>query len=395
MGNFVCPRSPSADGCTALPLYALRHRSVLWPVDSSFIRHLSAVWPLTVFVDVERRRTPTVMPQHRENVALVKQHGASSHLWTTLTGSGEGERTSISVWRQARRTVIGSSRIFFLTPPWLWWIMNERQLLKNVLEQKCSFILGAMPGGPIDEKKMGGTFHLCICWKQWKPVAQQNNFTIFLCKHCQFPLFYCHTLSGCNRQGRKERKIKIADVSNRNSSSPLKISAGVRCDPGIPARLITQQDKLLWWRFITGPNFYLQFRISHLGLAGKVRLLIMSPTTYPIRTDSKKKKNWEAELKLETVIGYLSPNRVQKYRVVFPLWHSVRGVSERKVLVRVTAQVAIYVTWWPFFKSCWLFLFLRVLVKIVSLFCFFLYFDWCTVSKTDCCLHTCGIQGHC
>lgn len=65
------------------------------------------------------------------------------HLWMALTGSGEGVRTRESVWRQARGTVIGSKRNF-LTPSLLWWGINARQLQKNVLEQKCSFILGVM-----------------------------------------------------------------------------------------------------------------------------------------------------------------------------------------------------------------------------------------------------------
>lgn len=69
--------------------------------------HWQSAWAL------KRCRTPTVMLKHRENVALVKQHGAvGNHLWTTRTGSGGGERTNGSVWRQARKTNIGSKRIF-------------------------------------------------------------------------------------------------------------------------------------------------------------------------------------------------------------------------------------------------------------------------------------------
>lgn len=100
-----------------------------------------------------------------------------------------------------------------------------------------------------------------------------------------------------------------------------------------------------------------------LGLAGKVRLLIMRLTTYPIRTDFKKKK-------LETVISYLSPNWVQKYWVVFPPWMvAMRGVWPHR---------------WPFFKSCWFCLFLKALGKIVS--CLF-DFDWCTIEQTDSALY--------
>lgn len=41
MGDFVCLCSPAVEGCTATPLYALIHRSTLWPVDSSFSRQSS------------------------------------------------------------------------------------------------------------------------------------------------------------------------------------------------------------------------------------------------------------------------------------------------------------------------------------------------------------------
>lgn len=158
-----------------------------------------------------------------------------------------------------------------------------------MFQSKSGFVLGVTFGGLSIRRKWGNfpPLHLLETMKARGSAEQLHHNSL---QTLALPLFYCPALSGCNRQGRKREKIKIADVRNVSNSSPLKISAGVRCDPGIPARLITQRDRLLWWRFITEQSSYLRFCISHLGLASEVRLLVMSPTTYPIRGDTKEKK---------------------------------------------------------------------------------------------------------
>lgn len=98
--------------------------------------------------------------------------------------------------------------------------------------------------GPIDKKEMGELSTPASVGNNESPWLSRTTSPYFS-ENTVTSLFYCPALSGCNRQGRKRGKIKFADVSNLSNSSPLKISAGVRCDPSIPARLITQRDKLL------------------------------------------------------------------------------------------------------------------------------------------------------
>lgn len=175
------------------------------------------------------------------------------------------------------------------------------------------------------------------------------------------PSFYCPTLSGCNRQGRKRGKIKTADVSNLSNSSPLKISAGVGYDPGIRARLITQRDKLLWWRFITERSSYLWFYISHLGLAGKVRMLIMSPTTYPIRAIPRKK---ESETPGEIGDSYQSSQPQLGPKILSGIFFSDGGHKEwqrgRHLLEWPNRWPSM--TGWPFVENCrpWIFSNLKI-----------------------------------
>lgn len=247
-------------------------------------------------------------------------------------------------------------------------VNNEwKATVKNVLEQKRSFVLAVTFGG-LSIRRKWGNFPLLHLLETMKARGSAEQLHHISPQTLSLPFFYCPALSGCNRQGRKRGKIKIADVSNLSNSSPLKISAGVRCDPSIPARLITQRDKLLWWRFITEQSSYLRFCISHLGLAGKVRLLIMSPTTYPIRADSKKKfekpcGNW----RWLSVIS--APNWVQKYWVLFSSWMAAtRGVSESDHIgSHLCGLVAICGGRMGAWFISWPCLFLQALVKIIFL----------------------------
>lgn len=147
------------------------------------------------------------------------------------------------------RPLLAARWFFFYT--FITVVNNEwKATVKNVLEQKRSFVLAMTFGGLSIRRKWGNfrPLHLLETMKARGSAEQLHHISL---KTLSLPFFYCPALSGCNRQGRKRGKIKIADVSNLSNSSPLKISAGVRCDPSIPARLITQRDKLLWWWFIT------------------------------------------------------------------------------------------------------------------------------------------------
>lgn len=135
-------------------------------------------------------------------------------------GQGEVKGGARACEKQARRTVIGSELSFYT---FMTAVNNEWKATAKKWSGASEALFGSQRDvrGPVDKKETG-KLSPSVCWKQWKPVGQQNNFSIFLPQRCQRALLYC--AAQLTRQ--KRRKIKIADVSNLSKFSVLNISAG-------------------------------------------------------------------------------------------------------------------------------------------------------------------------
>lgn len=123
--------SPVVQGCTVAVQWLDKQRDALtcWLVPSLGVRW-SVLWLWERVWTFKWYQTPPVIC-HIENLALLKQRGAEAILEQTAEPrSGRGERISASVWKLVRRLLLATSSHFTLL--YLLWIMNERQLQKNV-----------------------------------------------------------------------------------------------------------------------------------------------------------------------------------------------------------------------------------------------------------------------